>query len=151
MTAELSDEVKVLAKQFSMVMGSLAIVITYDNYYDFLELMKTGPPDANMAIKMEVDEEEDIKQPVADPTRDVEPMDVETENAHDAVDQLATGSETPDPNVSDIESVANKKRRIGCWINHPDNIKCPRNLEQTALIKAFMHLERGGEPSEQPS
>ena len=128
--------------------------------------MKTGPPDVNLAIKMEVDEEEDFKQPVAESTEDVEPVDVEPENAPSTVDQPATGSETPGPNVSDIEFIANKKRRIGemlgeiivaadalrvcpaCWVRHPDLV-CPRNVEQTALIRAFMHLQRGGEPSDQ--
>ena len=62
---------------------------------------------------MEVDEEEDVEQPVAEPNKGVEPMDMEPENAPNADDQPAAGSEIPDPNATDIESIANKKRRIG--------------------------------------
>ena len=128
--------------------------------------MKHGPPDVSHAVKMEVDEEEDVEQPVAEPNEDVEPMEIEPEDAPGAGDQPATGSELPEQDATDIETIANKKRRIGkmlgelivspdqqkvcpvCWIKHPD-FNCPRSAEQTALIRALMHLERGGETSDE--
>ena len=162
MAAELSDEIKEIAKGFSMVMSSPAIVINYDD----LKLMKYGPPDVSHAVKMEVGEEEDVEKPVTEPNKNVEPMHVEHADSADADDQPATGSELLEQDATDIETIANKKRRIGkmlgellvsadqqkvcpvCWINRPD-FNWPRSAEQTALVRALMHLERGGEPSDE--
>ena len=162
MAAELSDEIKEIAKGFSMVMSSPAIVINYDD----LKLMKHGAPDVSHAVKMEVGEEEDVEKPVTEPNKDVEPMDVEHGDSPDADDQPATGSELLEQDATDIETIANKKRRIGkmlgellvsadqqkvcpvCWTHHPD-FNWPRSAEQTALVRALMHLERVGELSDE--
>ena len=65
---------------------------------------------------------------------------------------------------SEIESIKPKKRKVGevlgeifneadtlrvcpfCWAGRGIQIHCPRAAEQTTSIRAYLHLQSGGDP-----